>query len=46
MQRVIRLPEAPYNIAVVYQAQGRYDDATKVLQDLLDKTEKKDEVRL
>jgi tetratricopeptide (TPR) repeat protein len=34
--------EVPYNIAAVYQAQGRYDDAAKVLQDLLDKTEKKD----
>jgi tetratricopeptide (TPR) repeat protein len=34
--------EVPYNIAAVYQSQGRYDDAAKVLQDLLDKTEKKD----
>ena len=34
--------EVPYNIAAVYQAQGRYDEAAKVLQDLLDKTEKKD----
>ena len=30
----------PYNIAVVYQAQGRYDEATKLLLDLLKKTEK------
>jgi len=34
--------EVPYNIAVVYQAQGRYDEAAKVLQDLLKKTEKPD----
>jgi len=34
--------EVPYNIAAVYQSQGRYDEAVKVLQDLLDKTEKKD----
>src|SRR5262249_15123716 len=34
--------EVPDNIAAVYQAQGRYDEAAKVLQDLLDKTEKKD----
>jgi tetratricopeptide (TPR) repeat protein len=32
--------EVPYNIAVVYQAQGRYDEAVKILQDLLKKTEK------
>ncbi len=32
--------EVPYNIAVVYQAQARYDEAVKVLQDLLKKTEK------
>ena len=34
--------EVPYNIAAVYQAQGRYDEASKVLQDLLEKTEKTD----
>ena len=34
--------EVPYNIAVVYEAQGRYDDAIKILQDLLKKTEKPD----
>jgi tetratricopeptide (TPR) repeat protein len=34
--------EVPYNIAAVYQAQGRYDDAIQVLQDLLKKTEKPD----
>jgi predicted Zn-dependent protease len=32
----------PYNIAAVYQAQGRYDDAIQVLQDLLKKTAKAD----
>ena len=32
--------EVPYNIAAVYQAQGRYDEAVKILQDLLKKTEK------
>src|SRR5271165_2023764 len=32
--------EVPYNIAVVYQAQARYDEAEKILQDLLKKTEK------
>ena len=25
--------EVPYNIAAVYQAQGRYDEAIQVLQD-------------
>jgi tetratricopeptide (TPR) repeat protein len=35
--------EVPYNIAVVYQAQARYDEAVKILQDLLKKTEKKEE---
>ena len=34
--------EVPYNIAAVYQAQGRYDEATQILQDLLKKTEKAD----
>ncbi len=34
--------EVPYNIAAVYQAQGRYDEAIQVLQDLLKKTEKTD----
>ncbi len=34
--------EVPYNIAAVYQAQGRYDEAIQVLQDLLKKTEKPD----
>jgi tetratricopeptide (TPR) repeat protein len=31
--------EVPYSMAAVYQAQGRYDDAVKLLQDLLKKTE-------
>jgi tetratricopeptide (TPR) repeat protein len=35
--------EVPYNIAVVYQAQARYDEAVKILQDLLKKTEKKED---
>src|SRR5258707_4352661 len=34
--------QVPYNIADVYQAQGRYDEAIQVLQDLLKKTEKAD----
>ncbi|MCU1296521.1 MAG: Tetratricopeptide repeat protein, partial [Acidobacteriaceae bacterium] len=34
--------EVPYNIAAVYQAQGRYDEAIPVLQDLLKKSEKPD----
>ncbi len=34
--------DVPYNMAAVYQAQGRYDDAIKILQDLLKKTEKSD----
>src|SRR5207249_5825655 len=34
--------EVPYNIAAVYQAQGRYDEAIQVLQNLLKKTEKAD----
>src|SRR5437588_6665970 len=34
--------EVPYNRAAFYQAQGRYDEAAQVLQDLLKKTEKAD----
>jgi tetratricopeptide (TPR) repeat protein len=34
--------EVPYNVALVYQAQGRSDEAAKILQDLLKKTEKPD----
>src|ERR1700683_139951 len=34
--------EVPYNIAVVYEAQARYYEAIKILQDLLKKTEKPD----
>src|SRR5438445_11518963 len=34
--------DVPYNLARVYQAQGRYDDAAQILQDLLKKTEKPD----
>src|SRR5260370_35280100 len=34
--------EVPYNMAAVYQAQGRYDEALKLLQDLVKKTEKPD----
>src|SRR5260370_38923500 len=34
--------EVPYNVALVYQAQGRSDEAAKILQDLLKKTEKSD----
>ena len=34
--------EVPYNLALVYQAQGRSDEAAKILQDLLKKTEKPD----
>jgi tetratricopeptide (TPR) repeat protein len=34
--------EVPYNVAVVYQSQGRNDEAAKILQDLLKKTEKPD----
>jgi len=33
----------PYNMAIIYEAQGRYDDAVKLLQDLLKKTEGKNE---
>jgi len=32
--------DVPYSIAAVYQAQGRYDEAAKILQELLKKTEK------
>ena len=34
--------EVPYNMAAVYQAQGRYDEAAAILQDLLKKTDKPD----
>jgi len=34
--------EVPYNIAAVYQAQGRYDEAADILQDLVKKTDKAD----
>ena len=34
--------EVPYSIAAVYQAQGRYDDAAQILQDLVKKTDKAD----
>ena len=34
--------EVPYNMASVYQAQGRYDEGIQVMQDLLKKTEKAD----
>src|SRR5207248_11025951 len=34
--------DVPYNLARVYQAQGSYDDAAQILQDLLKKTEKPD----
>jgi tetratricopeptide (TPR) repeat protein len=36
--------EVPYSMAAVYQAQGRYDDAIKLLQDLIKKTEGKNDV--
>jgi tetratricopeptide (TPR) repeat protein len=32
--------DVPYSMAAVYQAQGRYDDAVKLLQGLVQKTEK------
>jgi tetratricopeptide (TPR) repeat protein len=32
--------DVPYSMAAVYQAQGRYDDAIKLLQGLVQKTEK------
>ncbi len=34
--------EVSYNIALVYQAQGRFDDAAQILQDLVQKSEKAD----
>ena len=34
--------EVPYNMAAVYQAQGRFDEAAQTLSDLLKKTEKSD----
>ena len=34
--------EVPYNMAVVYEAQGRFEDAAQILQDLLKKSEKPD----
>jgi tetratricopeptide (TPR) repeat protein len=34
--------EVPYNTALVYDAQGRYDDAISTLKNLLDKTAKPD----
>ena len=34
--------EVPYRTAVIYELQGRYDDAAQLLQDLLKKTEKPD----
>jgi predicted Zn-dependent protease len=34
--------EVPYNMAAVYQAQGRYDEAIQTLTELLKKTEKSD----
>ena len=34
--------EVPYTMAVVYQAQGKYDEAVTILQSLLKKTEKAD----
>ena len=34
--------EVPYNMAAMYQAQGRYDDAIQVMRDLLQKTDKND----
>jgi tetratricopeptide (TPR) repeat protein len=34
--------EVPYNMAAVYQAQGRYDEAVQVLQELVKKTDKAD----
>jgi tetratricopeptide (TPR) repeat protein len=32
--------EVSYNIAVIYQAQGRFDDAIQILRDLLQKSDK------
>ena len=34
--------EVPYNIAAIYQAKGRYDEAAQTLLDLLKKSEKAD----
>jgi tetratricopeptide (TPR) repeat protein len=34
--------DVPYNMAAVYQAEGRYDDAIKLLQDLIKRTDKSD----
>lgn len=34
--------EVPYRTAVIYEIQGRYEDAAQILQDLLKKTEKPD----
>jgi tetratricopeptide (TPR) repeat protein len=34
--------EVPYNRALIYDAQGRFDDAVQILQTLLTKTERKD----
>ena len=34
--------EVPYNIAAIYQAQGRYDEAIPIMRDLLKKSEKAD----
>ena len=34
--------EIPYNMAVIYEAQGRYDEAIQTIQQLLQKSEKPD----
>src|SRR5260370_35065045 len=34
--------EVPYNIAAIFQAQGRYDEAIPIMRDLLKKSEKPD----
>src|SRR5260370_41197540 len=34
--------EVPYNIAAIFQAQGRYDEAIPIMRDLLKKSEKAD----
>ena len=34
--------EVPYRTAVIYEIQGRYDEAAQILQDLIRKTEKPD----
>ncbi len=36
--------EVPYNMAAVYESMGRFDDAVQLLQDLLKRTEKPDDV--